>query len=80
MHLGYFDIAIPKGRENVADQELAKQVIGMFDKNKDGQLARDEVDPDKRPLFDKIDANQDGIVTEEELIPRIPELRRLLRL
>ena len=80
MHLGYFDIAIPKGSENMVDQEIAKKIFSMFDKNKDGQLARDEVDPDKRPIFDKLDANQDGIVTEAELIPRIPELRKLLRL
>jgi len=40
-----------------------------FDKNKDGKLTRDEItDPRLLRLFDRADANHDGIVTPDELI------------
>jgi hypothetical protein len=40
-----------------------------FDKNKDGQLTKDEVtDPRLHRLFDQADTNKDGVVTEEELM------------
>jgi len=91
MHLGYFDVAVPRGSENVAERiiaavgrandptEIVKRIFGVLDKNKDGQLARDEVDPAQRLIFDKLDTDQDGIVTQAELIAGLPELRKLFR-
>src|SRR4051794_5756428 len=39
-----------------------------FDKNGDGQLTKDEVtDARLSRLFERADANQDGVVTKEEL-------------
>jgi hypothetical protein len=39
-----------------------------FDKNKDGQLTRDEVTDERLlRLFDRADTNKDGVVTREEL-------------
>ena len=39
-----------------------------FDKNKDGKLTRDEVtDPRLERMFDRADADHDGVVTKEEL-------------
>jgi hypothetical protein len=40
-----------------------------FDKNKDGKLVRDEItDARLLRLFDRADANKDGVVTKEELV------------
>jgi Ca2+-binding EF-hand superfamily protein len=40
-----------------------------FDKNKDGKLTRDEVTDERLlRLFDRADANKDGVVTKEELV------------
>jgi hypothetical protein len=40
-----------------------------FDKNKDGQLTRDEVTDERLlRLFDMADTNKDGVVTKEELM------------
>jgi uncharacterized protein (TIGR03000 family) len=38
-----------------------------YDKNKDGRLTRDELPPELRPAFDRLDANKDGKVSREEL-------------
>jgi hypothetical protein len=39
-----------------------------FDKNKDGKLTKDEVTDERlHRLFDRADANKDGVVTREEL-------------
>ena len=46
------------------------QVIDrMFenDKNSDGKLAKDEVPPQMSAFFERLDANQDGFVTKEEV-------------
>jgi hypothetical protein len=49
-----------------ADRIVARMMA--FDKNKDGKLTRDEItDPRLLRLFDRADANHDGIVTKEEL-------------
>lgn len=38
-----------------------------YDKNKDGSLSRNELPPELRPAFDRLDANTDGKVSSEEL-------------
>jgi hypothetical protein len=40
-----------------------------FDKNNDGKLTRDEITDERLlRLFDRADANKDGVVTKEELV------------
>jgi len=39
----------------------------QFDRNGDGKMERSEMPEQFRPLFDRLDANKDGIVTAEEL-------------
>src|SRR5947209_159172 len=60
----------PKGGQSA--EAMAADIIARmmaFDKNKDGKLTRDEItDPRLLRLFDRADANKDGVVTQEELI------------
>ncbi len=91
MLLGYFDIAVPRDAETSARQAAAalgpgrdamtivKRILESLDKNNDGKLARDEVDPARYPMFDKLDSDADGIVTETEILAGLPELRKLFR-
>jgi hypothetical protein len=51
-----------------AEPELVSKMMA-FDKNKDGELSRDEVTDERLlKLFDRADKNKDSIVTKEELI------------
>jgi Ca2+-binding EF-hand superfamily protein len=52
-------------RPGMADN-LAKQLIAHYDKNKDNKLSRDEVKFD-RALFDELDTNKDGQLDAKEL-------------
>jgi len=59
-----------KGDFKIAQEKVGNFVDRMmaFDKNKDGKLTKDEVtDPRLHALFDRADANKDGVVTREEL-------------
>jgi acetyl esterase/lipase len=42
-------------------------LMKQFDKNGDGKIERGEMPEQFRPLFDRLDANKDGVVTAEEL-------------
>jgi hypothetical protein len=59
------------GRRATAKSSTASDLVTRmmkFDKNKDGQLTRSEVsDTRMRRLFDRADADKDGVVTKEEL-------------
>jgi hypothetical protein len=57
-----------KGSSNASDIETYVAKMMAFDKNKDGQLTKDEI-TDERLLriFNRADANKDGITTKEEL-------------
>jgi hypothetical protein len=91
MVLGYFDVAVPRGTDNTAEsvvaaiagvrdpKEIVKRVLAALDKNKDGKLERDEVGDAQKPVFDKLDTNGDGVVTDEEFLVGLPELRKLFR-
>lgn len=46
-----------------------------YDKNKDGHLSRDELPPELRPAFDRLDSNKDGKVSREELASGIAHLQ-----
>src|SRR5690349_12205729 len=45
------------------------------DANKDGYLTRNELPPELRPAFDRIDANKDGKISREELARGIAHLQ-----
>lgn len=79
MMIGYYDIAQPRSAieetpEQKARQEArqrATEIIGRLDANGDGQLSLDEIPGNLRTLFNRIDTDQDGLVTEEELVEGI---------
>jgi Spy/CpxP family protein refolding chaperone len=53
---------------NSAEVEAIVARMMAFDKNKDGKLTKDEItDTRLLRLFDRADANHDGVVTREEL-------------
>lgn len=91
MMLGYFDVAVPKDADDSAGRivaaiaglrdpkEIVKRVFEVLDKNKDGKIVRDEVGAAQKGIFDKLDTNQDQILSEEEFMAGIPELRKLFR-
>jgi hypothetical protein len=57
----------PKVDKALVDSIVARMMA--FDKNKDGQLTKDEItDPRLLRVFERADANKDGVVTREELI------------
>jgi peroxiredoxin len=91
MLLGYFDIAVPRDSGDTAAQviaaimgkrdprEIARRVIEILDKNRDGKIGRDEVGPPQYDIFDKLDTNADKELTDEEFAAGLPELRKLIR-
>lgn len=91
MLLGYFDIAIPAELAGTAKKSAGplgeikegllavKKLFETFDKNKDGVISRDEVGPAQKALFDKIDTDNNGTVTEQELLTGLPEIRKATR-
>jgi hypothetical protein len=91
MLLGYFDVAVPKDTDSVTKRVIsavggtrdpaviAKRIVEALDKNKDGKLSRDEFQPAQFAVFDKVDTDGDGIVSEEEIVKALPELRKLIR-
>ena len=91
MVLGYFDVAVPRGTDDTAEsvvaaiagvrdpKQIVKRVLSALDKNKDGKLERDEVGDAQKPVFDKLDTNGDGVVTDDEFLVGLPELRKLFR-
>ena len=91
MMLGYFDVAVPRGADENAKRilgaiggannpvEIAKRIFGTLDKNKDGQITRDEIEPTQQFFFDKLDKDTNGVVTQEEMMAGLPELRKMLR-
>jgi hypothetical protein len=58
----------PSARAKRSGGESLVSRLMHFDENKDGKLAKDEVtDQRLQRLFDRADANHDGVVTKEEL-------------
>jgi uncharacterized protein (TIGR03000 family) len=50
------------------------QFLKDYDKNKDGNLSRNELPPELRPAFDRLDVNKDGKVSRKELEAGIAHL------
>jgi len=76
MMIGYFDVALPLEADDGTDSKTdpddpgtrrAREFIKRLDKNSDGELQRDEVSDRLRPLFDRLDRDQNKRVTVEEL-------------
>jgi hypothetical protein len=56
----------PAASPSAADALVSR--LMKFDKNKDGKLTRDEITDERLlPLFERADANHDGVVTADEL-------------
>jgi hypothetical protein len=61
--------AAPAGKTNAQAVDAIVTRLMAFDKNKDGKLTRDEIVDDRLlRLFDRADANHDGVVTKAELV------------
>lgn len=87
MLIGYADVAVERGAISAADMrrsvtrdritsETAAALFKQLDKNRDGKLDRNEVGERLQEQFDKVDEDQDGIVTAAELERNLPKLRR----
>jgi hypothetical protein len=60
-------LSTPSRAQTPDDSPLVTRMMA-FDKNHDGKLSKDEVSDERLyRLFDRADANHDGIVTREEL-------------
>jgi uncharacterized protein (TIGR03000 family) len=56
--------AIPPGKPLRFDLD---RFFKDYDKNKDGHLTRDELPPELRPAFDRLDTDKNGKISREEL-------------
>ncbi|MDT0621903.1 EF-hand domain-containing protein [Croceitalea vernalis] len=54
-------------RERGQEPPSFSELLEMMDKNKDGKLAESEVKGPLKDHFKKIDADEDGFITEEEM-------------
>ena len=89
MLIGYFNYAVPRGSETeqqiiaarAAEQveQQVRQVMRLFDRNKNGTIEQNEITALQKPVFDRIDADGDGVVTEDEVKAKLPELRALFK-
>lgn len=79
MMIGYFDIVVPVGETPSADtiaasrrKKLAEQIIkqGLFERldvNNDKKVERSEVPKQYSDRFDELDADGDGVLTQEDI-------------
>jgi Ca2+-binding EF-hand superfamily protein len=58
----------PRGEASAMSAEDTVNAMMQFDRNKDGRLTKDEVPERMQGVFARNDANQDGILTREELL------------
>ncbi|MFO0940268.1 MAG: redoxin domain-containing protein [Pirellulales bacterium] len=79
MMIGYFHVAVPldrdtlKAKVSVLPEPIpqrrrpsAKEMFGRMDRDQNGKLTKDEIPDRFRPLATTLDANNDGVITEEE--------------
>jgi Ca2+-binding EF-hand superfamily protein len=55
----------------------AKQLLQRLDKNGDGKLDKQEAGERLKAVFDRVDTDQDGFITVEELERGLAAVRRL---
>lgn len=89
MLVGYFNYAVERNsktekailqsRATAQAQQQVRQVMRLLDRNKNGTIEKDEVGAGQLALFEKIDADGDGVVTQEEITAKLPELRAVFR-
>ena len=89
MLIGYFNVAVPKGSDaetvllqsRVANRqrEGAERLMKLFDKNQNGTIEKDEINERQRQVFERIDTDEDGIITTEEVAAGLKELRDLIK-
>jgi peroxiredoxin/mono/diheme cytochrome c family protein len=89
MMIGYFDVAVERGTAEgrlmmAADlarlgngPNAAKQLLQRLDKNGDGKLDKQEAGERLKAVFDRVDTDQDGFITVEELERGLAAVRRL---
>jgi Ca2+-binding EF-hand superfamily protein len=49
------------------------RIFGLLDRNGDGVITRDEMDAARKAAFERLDANHDGYLDEEEFAARNPD-------
>ncbi|HUQ68049.1 MAG TPA: redoxin domain-containing protein [Planctomycetaceae bacterium] len=87
MMIGYFDVAVERGTAagRVIGPDLAalgtgrnaaKQLMTRLDKNGDGKLEKSEAGDRMQAVFDRVDTDQDGSVSLDELERGLAALRR----
>ena len=89
MLIGYFDLAVPSNAEasepspdlpplakGETSAARALQIVKQFDKDKDGVVQRAEVPEALRKLFDRLDRDGNGKLTEDELTKSLDRLPR----
>jgi hypothetical protein len=89
MLIGYFNVAVRKGSQTEAEliqlrvasriREGAERLLKRLDKNQNGTIEREEVPEKQRNIFERADADGDGVVTLDEIAAGLKELRDALR-
>ncbi|MEQ8786722.1 MAG: redoxin domain-containing protein [Pirellulaceae bacterium] len=54
----------------------ARQIVARYDSNRDGKVERDEVPQRLQPIFDALDGDRDGLLTEAETAASLERLSR----
>lgn len=70
MMIGYFDIALPRGQGQAArspNRVQAERLMERYDENNDGRVTRSEVPLLLRRAFDRLDSDDDQVLTVDEL-------------
>lgn len=55
----------PRGE---SPQQIAHQMVENLDKNGDHKISADELPERMKPMMERLDANKDGFITEEEIV------------
>jgi hypothetical protein len=79
MMIGYFDIVVPVSegpsadtiaisrRKKLADQIIKQRLFERLDQNSDKKIERSEVPKQFSDRFDELDADSDGVLTQEDI-------------
>lgn len=56
----------PQGKQDRKEPPTFSELLKDMDKNEDGKLSKDELKGPLKEDFSKVDADEDGFITEEE--------------